>query len=153
MRILRVAALAMVLSLAGALGAAAAGPEPDPSLSPEDVVRIQRGALRVNDMPRPDAGIETTFRFASPQNKAMTGPLARFTAMVHNPVYEPMINHRRASFENLRVTGDDAEIDVIVETANGKTVGYRFSLSRQHGNAFEGSWMTDAVAPIPVTTL
>lgn len=147
------AALAIFLFLGVAAGARAEGPEPNPALTAEDVVRIQMGALRHNDVPKPDAGIEVTFRFASPRNKAMTGPLPRFAAMVRGPIYLPMINHRRASFENMKITGDDAEIDVIVEAQDGKTIGYRFSLTRQHGNDYDGSWMTDSVAPIKVTTL
>ena len=153
MRTFAIAALAIAMTFGAAANVRAEGPEPNPTLTPEDVVRIQMGALRHNDVPKPDAGIEITFRFASPRNKAMTGPLPRFAAMVRNPIYGPMINHRRASFENLQIKGDQAEIDVILETEDGKTFGYRFLLTRQHGNPFEGSWMTDSVAPINVTTL
>ncbi len=32
-------------------------------------------------------------------------------------------------------------------------LGYRFILSRQHGNQYEGSWMTDAVIPFNVVSL
>ncbi len=65
--------------------------EPDPSLSPQDVVSIQIEALQHNDTPYEDRGIEVTFNFASPTNKRMTGPLERFKVMVRNPVYGPMI--------------------------------------------------------------
>ena len=63
--------------------------EPHPALSPRDVVRIQIEALRKNDTPYENRGIEVTFNFASPANKRMTGPLERFKVMVHNPIYEP----------------------------------------------------------------
>ena len=63
--------------------------EPDPSLSPRDVVSIQIEALKNNDIPYKDRGIEVTFNFASPTNKRMTGPIERFKAMVHGPVYGP----------------------------------------------------------------
>ena len=42
--------------------------EPDPSLSPQDVVSIQIEALRNNDTPYEDRGIEVTFNFASPRS-------------------------------------------------------------------------------------
>ena len=58
--------------------------EPDPSLSPQDVVSIQIEALQHNDTPYVDRGIEVTFNFASPTNKRVTGPLERFKAMVRN---------------------------------------------------------------------
>lgn len=128
-------------------------PEPDPSLLPQDVVRIQIEALRDNDIPYKDRGIELTFNFASPANKRQTGPIERFKAMVHNPIYGPMINHRSAIYENLVVEGEHARIDVILLSKEGEQLGFRFFLSRQHGNEFEGSWMTDAVSPFDVVTL
>ena len=127
--------------------------EPDPSLSPRDVVSIQIEALRNNDTPYEDRGIEVTFNFASPTNKRMTGPLERFKAMVRNPVYGPMINHRSAEYENVRVEGDFAQVDAILQSKDGQYLGYRFMLSRQHGNEYEGSWMTDAVYRFDVVSL
>ena len=127
--------------------------EPHPSLSPQDVVSIQIEALQNNDIPYEDRGIEVTFNFASPANKRMTGPLERFKEMVRNPVYGPMINHRNAKYENLVVEGEFARIDVILNSKEGEYLGYRFILSRQHDNQFEGSWMTDAVIPFDVVSL
>jgi hypothetical protein len=127
--------------------------EPDPSLSPGDVVRIQIEALRNNDTPYNNRGIEVTFNFASPANKRLTGPIERFTAMVHHPAYAPMINHRPANFENQVIEGELASIDVILVSEDGVYLGYRFTLSKQHGNPFEGSWMTDGVVPFEVISL
>ncbi len=127
--------------------------EPDPSLSPQDVVSIQIEALRNNDSPYENRGVEVTFNFASPANKRITGPLDRFEVMVRSPTYGPMIDHRSASFENLSVEGDSARIDVILRSKEGLYLGYRFFLSRQHGNRYEGSWMTDTVIPIDIVTL
>jgi hypothetical protein len=126
---------------------------PHPSLSPKEVVTIIMKALQQNDLPNPDSGIKVTFNFASPANKRATGPLARFTLMVKGPVYGTMINHRRVFFEKYKVDGKSARIDVILVSSSGKTLGFRFGLSRQIGNRFDGSWMTDTVAPIKVVTL
>ena len=127
--------------------------EPDPSLSPQDVVSIQIEALQHNDTPYKDRGIEVTFNFASPKNKSVTGPLERFKAMVRNPAYGPMIDHRSAEYQNVRVEGDSAQVDVILESKNGQFLGYRFTLSRQHGNQYEGSWMTNAVSLFNILSL
>lgn len=124
--------------------------QPDPALSPEEVVRIQVGALGENDDPAPDSGVEISFRFASPANKMMTGPIERFKIMVHSPHYEPMIDHRSATFENVVIDGDNAAIDVIVLTKDNAFLGYRFTLSRQLGGSCVGCWMTDSVAPFPI---
>ena len=123
---------------------------PDPSLGPEEVVRIQIGALGDNDDPHPDNGIGVTFRFASPANKVMTGPVERFKAMVHSPGFQPLIDYRSASYENLVIDGDNAAIDVILLGKDSIFVGYRFTLSRQRGGACAGCWMTDSVVPFTV---
>ncbi len=127
--------------------------EPDPSLSPQDVVSIQIEALGNNDTPYENRGIEVTFNFASPANKRMTGPLERFKVMVRNPTYGPMIDHRSAKYENLVVEGESARIDVILISKENEYLGYRFFLSRQQGNEYEGSWMTDAVIPFDIVSL
>ena len=127
--------------------------EPDPSLSPQDVVSIQIEALRQNDTPHEDRGIEVTFNFASPTNKRVTGPLERFKAMVRSPTYGPMIDHRGAEYVNVRVEGDVAQVDVILQSKDGQYLGYRFRLSRQHDNRYEGSWMTDSVSRFNIVSL
>ena len=54
---------------------------PKPSASAEDVVTAQMNALQAGDAMR-------AFKFASPANKAVTGPWRRFKAMIEqNPEY------------------------------------------------------------------
>ncbi len=126
---------------------------PDASLLPQDVVSIQIEALQHNDTPYEDRGIEVTFNFASPTNKRVTGPLERFKVMVRNPVYGPMIDHRSAEYQNVKVEGDVAQVDVILESKDGQYLGYRFKLSLQHDNQYEGSWMTDVVSRFNIVSL
>ncbi len=148
----RIAALLVVL--AAPVGAThLPQTEPDPSLSPQDVVSIQIEALRNNDIPYENRGIEVTFNFASPANKRMTGPLERFKVLVRSPIYRPMINHRNAKYENIIVEVEWARIDVVLISKEGEYLGYRFILSRQHGNQHEGSWMTDAVIRFDLVAL
>ena len=151
-QLIRIAALLVVL--AAPVGAThLPQTEPVPSLSPRDVVSIQIEALRNNDIPYENRGVEVTFNFASPANKRMTGPLERFKVMVRNPTYGPLIDHRSAKYENLVVEDDSARVDVILTTEEGVYLGYRFFLSRQQGNEYEGSWMTDAVIPFDIVSL
>jgi len=49
----------------------AALPRPSVELEPQDVVKIVAEALSNNDEPYANAGIETTFSFASPANAAV----------------------------------------------------------------------------------
>jgi len=125
---------------------------PHPSLAPLDVVMIVMNALRQNDIPKKNRGIAITFNFASPANKRVTGPIGRFVKMVSGPIYGDMLDHQGAEYENILVTGDQARIDVVIRSAVGRFVGFRFFLTKQQHNKFEGSWMTDGVMPIEVVS-
>ena len=125
---------------------------PHSSLSPLDVTKIVMNALQRNDEPNKNRGIAITFNFASPANRTVTGPLTRFVNMVNGPVYGGMIGHRGATYENIGIDGDNARIDVILQTAAGKLIGFRFILRRQRVNKFDGAWMTDSVIPIEVVS-
>ena len=115
---------------------------PSPALSPGDVVRIQLEALRRND--RHNRGIEVAFRFASPANRANTGPLERFVSMIRNGPYALMLGFRAASYGPVESRGVRARQRVTLANA-GRSVTYWFYLSRQTGAPYEDCWMTDAV--------
>ena len=124
--------------------------QPDPIYAPEEVVRIQIDALGKNDEPYEDAGIEITFRFASPQNKLTTGPLPHFVGIVRSPAYVKMINHSHVEFGPVHIEEDMAQVPVLITASDGEKVGYVFRLSRQSKAPYEQCWMTDGVVPIPV---
>jgi len=127
--------------------------KPHPSLSPKDVAKIIMNALRKNDQPSKNNGVKVTFSFASPRNRQNTGPLERFNLMIQSKTYRPMINHRKATFENYVVKGINARIDVILISSDGMKHGFRFGLTKQIGSKYNGSWMTDIVIPIRLLTL
>jgi hypothetical protein len=119
--------------------------QPSPKLSPEDVVRIQLEALQHNDAPTKDAGIAIAFRFASPSNQTATGPLEKFILLVKNPLYRPMLNHKRAERAQIEIEGDQARQRVTIITADDERITYLFTLSKQADGQFKDCWMTDAV--------
>ena len=118
---------------------------PNPKYNPQEVVRIQLAALARNNDPHQDAGIEITFRFASPANRMMTGPLGRFIQLLYNPLYSPMLEHRAAKFGELIREKDNARLSVILTAADGERVGYLFVLSKQKKGQYDQCWMTDSV--------
>jgi hypothetical protein len=121
-------------------------PSPDPKLKPQDVVRIVIQALAGND--DNDNGIRTTWKFASPANQSMTGPLERFIPMVKSAAYAPMINSKSAQYGDPQVQGDQAVELVVLTGADGTKTAYVFQLSRQAGGPLKGCWMTDGVVPL-----
>ena len=121
-------------------------PLPRPELTPGEVVEIQVEALQFNDRGGRDSGIATTFRFASPGNQEVTGPLAHFALIVKAPGYRPLINHRVAGYGAMIVKGGQALRRVTVVADDGQVVEYEFRLSKDPAS---GCWFTDGVIPVP----
>ena len=70
--------------------------KPNSSLKPFDVLMIQLNSLKNNNTPYKDAGIEQTWEFAHPFNKASTGPLEKFKRMIYSKNYKILISHTDA---------------------------------------------------------
>ncbi len=119
--------------------------KPDPTLSPQEVVQIQAEALQNNDEPEPDSGIRTTFQFASPANRELTGPIDNFIELVQNPEYRDLLNSREIIYGDTEIDGSTALQPVIIVSAEGETVFYLFTLSKQTEAPYEDCWMTDGV--------
>lgn len=117
---------------------------PDPSLAPEEVVQIQVDAFRNND--RADRGIEIAFRFASPANKQLTGPLPRFARMMRNVLYGPMLRAEEVDISDVQVRGNLARVVVSLTTPDGRAHDYVFFLTKQAAGEYAGSWMTEGVS-------
>jgi hypothetical protein len=121
---------------------------PQPDLSPEQVVQYQVTSLQQNDNPKSDAGIERTFRFASPSNKEATGPLEKFVRIVKSPAYSPLLNNRASSILGSEVQGNQAKVGVKIVAADGREWTYVFILTKQSEGDFNNCWMTDGVEPL-----
>lgn len=119
---------------------------PNPSLTPQNVVEFQLHSLRSND---DGEGIAATFRFASPANKALTGPLSRFSKLFDAEQYRPMLNHQDAEVKIMSNDGSVAEVMAALVDANGDYFWYQFRLSRQNKSPYNNCWMTDAVLRVP----
>ncbi|MFT5504299.1 MAG: protein involved in polysaccharide export with SLBB domain [Gammaproteobacteria bacterium] len=123
-------------------------PQPAAELQPGDVVKIIIDALANNDAPFPDAGIETTFNFASPANRSQTGPLERFVKLVKGPVFGQMINHRDSTISDVILDGNKAVLLVQIIGANNETLYFAFQMALQLQGDYAGTWLTAAVWPI-----
>lgn len=120
---------------------------PSADLAPEEVVRLQLAGL--SDEQADGVGILQCYCFASPANRAVTGPLDRFGAMVRQGEY-----HCMASPQALlvgRPQGDDRVARVLVTVIDQETRvrAFTFVLGRQQDAAFKDCWMTEAVLPAP----
>ena len=121
--------------------------QPEPGLPPERVVEIQLRSLQRNDVPTPDTGIKQTWLFAHPDNKRLTGPLARFTEMIKGPHYRMLLGHRSFSLTPIVRTETVAIFSVSVLTASGETVVFDWQVTKVESGQFAGAWMTLGVSP------
>jgi len=123
-------------------------PQPNAALQPGDVVQIVINALASNDFPFPDAGIETTFNFASPSNKTQTGPLRNFTRILKGPMFKQMINHRDSTLSEVILEENKALRLVQIISASNETLYFAFRLKLQQKGLYAGMWLTEAVWPL-----
>jgi Domain of unknown function (DUF4864) len=121
---------------------------PRPELTPEQVVQYQLAVLQHNDEPKLDAGIERAFRFASPSNQQVTGPLENFVRILKTPAYSPLLNNSSSSIVGSELKEDQAKIVAKVVASDGRVINYVFLLSNQREGEFINCWMTDGVAPL-----
>ena len=122
-------------------------PEPNPDLSPREVVMIQLEALQNNDLYGDDGGIRIVFTYASPGNRIYTGPIERFIQLVKGPPYRPIIGFQRASMGPMLILGAHAQVRVNLVDADKASLHYVWSLSRQVEEPYTDCWMTDGVMP------
>uniref|UniRef100_A0A7S4MB85 Ig-like domain-containing protein n=1 Tax=Odontella aurita TaxID=265563 RepID=A0A7S4MB85_9STRA len=124
-----------------------------PSVPPDAVVRSQLLALQNDDM-------YTVFKFASPSNKAVTGPWQRFGEMVRTPPYAALVRHSRAEIMLTVSSSDDTAYRCLVQVWPDPNrepampappfVEYWWDLSRsfEKDSPYQGCYMVDGVRPI-----
>ena len=121
--------------------------KPKPALKPLDVLLIQLNSLKNNNTPYTDAGIEQTWEFAHPNNKAITGPLNKFKQMIYSKNYEILINHRSSEVIILKESEEITIYKVTVLTRNKKKYNYIWKVEKvlSEGN-LKNCWMTTRVS-------
>ena len=127
---------------------------PTPDMKPDDVVRIQLKSLMKNNEPYLNAGIEQTWEFAHPSNRAFTGPIQRFTQMMYAPSYSVMINHIKHDIFEVKLNENSAYFFIELTSDDGKMFGFKWTLQKVlEEGIFKNCWMTTSVStPMPLST-
>ena len=121
--------------------------KPNTNLQPFDVLMIQLNSLKNNNIPYKDAGIEQTWEFAHPNNKAMTGPLDKFKKMIYSESYKILISHQSAEITILKETQDISVYKVTVLTKNKKKYYYIWQVEKVLSEGkLKNCWMTSSVS-------
>ena len=128
--------------------------KPTPEINPEEVVKIQLSSLMNNNEPYLNAGIEQTWEFAHPSNRAFTGPIQRFTQMMYAPSYAVMLDHKKHDIIEVKIDKNIAYFFIELTSIDGKMFGFRWTLEKvKEEGGFKDCWMTTAVStPMPLST-
>ncbi len=116
---------------------------PQTELAPRDVVELQLAAMK-ESRTNPDA-IADCFALASPENRAVTGPLAHFEELVRSPAYLPLVEQQIATIGAAVVRDGHATVVVNVIDQHNRACIFRFYLSQQTLRNAGACWLTDAV--------
>jgi len=121
--------------------------KPTPEINPEDVVKIQLSSLMNNNEPYLNAGIEQTWEFAHPSNRAFTGPIQRFTQMMYAPSYAVMLDHEKHDILEVNLEKNFAYFFIELTSIDGKMFGFKWTLEKvKEEGIFKDCWMTTAVS-------
>ena len=128
--------------------------KPTPEINPEEVVKIQLSSLMNNNEPYLNAGIEQTWEFAHPSNRAFTGPIQRFTQMMYAPSYAVMLDHKKHDIFKVKLEDNIAYFFIELTSVDGKMFGFKWTLEKvKEEGVFKNCWMTTAVStPMPLST-
>ena len=121
--------------------------KPNSNLKPFDVLMIQLNSLKNNNIPYKDAGIEQTWEFAHPINKAATGPLERFRKMIYSDSYKILISHENNKTIVLEETPNKFVYKVYVLSKNKKKYYYIWQIEKvKQKGKLKDCWMTTGVS-------
>jgi hypothetical protein len=124
---------------------------PQADLKPDDVVRLQLAGL--SDDRSDGVGILQCYAFASPANRAVTGPLDRFGKMVRQGAFQCMARPRTMLIGRPQQTDRTARVLVTLIDDENRLHAFTFVLGRQQEAPFKNCWMTEAVLPsLPAAT-
>ena len=108
---------------------------------------IQLNSLKNNNKPYKDAGIEQTWEFAHPINKASTGPLERFKQMIYSDSYKILISHENTKTIILKESPEKFVFKVYVLSKDKKKYYYIWQIEKvEQEGELKNCWMTTVVS-------
>ena len=125
---------------------------PNKTIKPKEVIKIQLNGLQKNDSKFKDSGIEQTWNFAHPNNKRVTGPLSKFKMMLKSDSYGMMINHLSHTITELGSSDKWAQFEVIILDKNKIYHKFNWQVEKYTlDGSLKDCWLTTMVSsPIPL---
>ena len=116
---------------------------PKSHFSPAEVVALQVRSIRDSILDRTHLAV--CYSLASPQNREVTGPFARFAEMIMTPPYDRLAVCQDWQVGGAAIERDYAAVLVSTVSKDGETTAFRFLLHRHEEEPYKGCWLTEAV--------
>ena len=121
--------------------------KPNNKLKPFDVLMIQLNSLKNNNNFYKDSGIEQTWEFAHPNNKASTGPLERFKKMIYSDSYKILIEQENNKIIILEELENKLVYKVNILSKDKKRYYYIWQIEKvEQEGILKDCWMTTGVS-------
>ena len=121
--------------------------KPNSELKPFDIVKIQLSALKNNNEPHRNAGIEQTWEFAHPSNKRLTGPLPRFIQLLNDKNYSILLNHVEHKIIEIFKSEKKFIYEIIILDEKKFYFKYTWQIEKfLNGGPLNNCWLTTAVS-------
>jgi hypothetical protein len=120
---------------------------PTKNLTAYDVIKIQLNALKNNNKPKINSGIEQTWMFAHPENKKITGPYDRFQKMLLGDQYKFLLNHESHKIKLIMNSKNIYIYNVELISSNKKMYFYEWHLEKSTTKNCNDCWFTTRVSP------
>ena len=121
--------------------------KPAENLTAYDVIKIQLNALKNNNKPNKNFGIEQTWAFAHPENKKITGPYKRFQKMLFGDQYKVLLNHESHKIKLIVSSKNKYIYNVDIISSDKKMYFYEWHLEKSTINNCISCWFTTTVSP------
>ena len=121
--------------------------KPSKNLTAYDVIKIQLNALKKNNKPNKNSGIQQTWIFAHPENKKITGPYERFKKMLLTEQYKVLINHESHKIKLIMNSKNKYIYNVELISSDKKMYFYEWHLEKSTINNCINCWFTTTVSP------
>ena len=125
---------------------------PNNSIQPSEVIKIQLVGLMNNNKDFKDSGIEQTWNFAHPNNKKVTGPLPNFKRMIKGDSYQMMLDHISHTITELGSSDKWAQFEVIILDKDKIYHKFNWQVEKYAlDGVLKDCWLTTMVSnPIPL---
>ena len=125
---------------------------PNNSIQPSEVIKIQLVGLMNNNKDFKDSGIEQTWNFAHPNNKKNTGPLSKFKQMIKGNSYQMLLDHISHTITELGSRDNWVQFEVVILDKNKIYHKFNWQVEKYIiEGPLKDCWLTTMVSnPVPL---